>query len=225
MEAAAALAATVDAEVQDTPDLLRKSEPLSLVKGVLFLRMSFRYNANYVRIYSDLRLIADGKEVKTNMKNNMVLWGIIALLILGGGWLLVSGRNIVPPAENTMNQPTASESEDAMMDDDDIDEVDDIDENDEDDDGLITVEVEGGMFYFKPNEIRVTEGEPVRIVFKSVEGMHDFTIDDLNVKTEQISANNTTEVTFTPEKVGTFEFYCSVGNHRAMGMTGKLIVE
>lgn len=152
----------------------------------------------------------------------MILWGIIALLVLGGGWLVVSGRNAATPTDTSITAPTS------VMDDelDDMDEVDDSEDvDDEDEEGQITVEVEGGMFYFKPNEIRVTQGEPVKIVLKSVEGMHNFVVDELNVSTEQIQANNTTEVTFTPEKSGTFEFYCGVGNHRAMGMTGKLIVE
>ena len=33
------------------------------------------------------------------------------------------------------------------------------------------------------------------------------------------------EVEFVVDKAGTFEYYCSVGNHRQMGMVGKLIVE
>ena len=31
-------------------------------------------------------------------------------------------------------------------------------------------------------------------------------------------------ITFVADKTGGFEFYCSVGNHRAMGMVGTLIV-
>jgi plastocyanin len=33
------------------------------------------------------------------------------------------------------------------------------------------------------------------------------------------------EVEFTPNIVGEFEYYCSVGDHRAKGMTGTIIVE
>ena len=55
--------------------------------------------------------------------------------------------------------------------------------------------------------------------------MHDFVIDELNVKSEITKGGNSTVVEFTPDTAGTFEFYCSVGQHRANGMVGKLIVE
>ncbi len=88
-----------------------------------------------------------------------------------------------------------------------------------------SIEVEGGMFYYKPNEIKVKAGEKVTITFKNVEGVHDFVIDELNVKTQKIKSGETETVEFTPENPGSYEFYCSVGNHRAMGMKGTLIVE
>ncbi len=34
-----------------------------------------------------------------------------------------------------------------------------------------------------------------------------------------------TFVEFTADKKGTFEYYCSVGEHRVNGMKGKFIVE
>lgn len=86
------------------------------------------------------------------------------------------------------------------------------------------ISVEGGSFYFKPNEITVKKGEKVKITLTSVGGMHDFVSDALHVKSETISGGTTT-VEFTPDKTGTFEFYCSIGQHRQMGMKGKLIVE
>lgn len=87
------------------------------------------------------------------------------------------------------------------------------------------ITVEGGMFYFKPNEIRVKQGEKVTITFKNAGGMHDFILEEFDVKSEVIQAGETTTVEFTPDKKGSFEFYCSVGNHRQMGMKGTLIVE
>lgn len=86
------------------------------------------------------------------------------------------------------------------------------------------ISIESGNFYFKPNEITLKKGEKVTITLTSAGGMHDFVIDAFNVKSGTINGGTTT-VTFTPDKTGTFEFYCSVGQHRKMGMTGKLIVE
>ena len=91
--------------------------------------------------------------------------------------------------------------------------------------GANAISVEGGMFFFKPNEIRVKQGEKVTINFKNTQGMHDFVLDEFNVKTEVVQSGESTTVEFTPDKKGSFEFYCSVGNHRQMGMKGTLIVE
>lgn len=91
--------------------------------------------------------------------------------------------------------------------------------------GVTIVEIEGGNFYFEPDTITVKAGEPVRIVFKNVEGMHDFVVDELNIKTPVTQTNGTSEVEFTADEPGEYEFYCSVGSHRQMGMKGTLIVE
>lgn len=87
------------------------------------------------------------------------------------------------------------------------------------------IEVEGGSFYFKPNQIKANVEEKVKIVFKSSGGSHNFVIDEFAVQTKLTADGETSEVEFIPNKAGTFEFYCSVGNHRAMGMKGTLIVE
>jgi len=87
-----------------------------------------------------------------------------------------------------------------------------------------TIEVEAGVYYFKPSEIKVKKGEKVRIVLKNVEGMHDFVIDELKVNSGIIQSGQTTEFEFVAEKTGEFEYYCSVSNHRAMGMKGTLVV-
>lgn len=87
------------------------------------------------------------------------------------------------------------------------------------------ITVTGANFSFNPNTITVKKGEKVTITFKSSGGFHDFVIDELNVKTPVIASGKDATVTFTPTKAGTYEYYCSVGNHRAMGMVGKLIVQ
>lgn len=92
-------------------------------------------------------------------------------------------------------------------------------------DGVKVIEIEGGSFYFKPNEIRVKVGDKVKVTLKAVDMMHDFVIDELDVKTEVTKSGSTSSVEFTADTAGTFEFYCSVGEHRLRGMVGKLIVE
>lgn len=87
-----------------------------------------------------------------------------------------------------------------------------------------TIEIDGSNFKFTPNTITVNQGDTVKIVFKNSQGFHDFTLDEFDVKTKTIQANETDEVTFTADKKGAFQFYCSVGNHRAMGMVGTITV-
>ncbi len=88
-----------------------------------------------------------------------------------------------------------------------------------------TFTVHGSMFKYDVKEMRVREGEVVKIIFTNDEGFHDFVLDEFDARTEKIAAGKTVEVTFTANKKGTFEYYCSVGDHRAKGMKGTLIVE
>lgn len=88
-----------------------------------------------------------------------------------------------------------------------------------------TVAIEAGAFYFNPKEIRVKKGEKVKIVLTAKDMMHDFTIDELKVKLPLTKAGETNSVEFTADQAGQFEYYCSVGQHRANGQVGKLIVE
>lgn len=85
--------------------------------------------------------------------------------------------------------------------------------------------VTASNFKYDVKTIKVKKGDTVKIIFKNSEGFHDFIIDEFDVATNQIGAEEEDEIEFEATKVGTFEYYCSVGKHRSMGMVGKLIVE
>lgn len=87
------------------------------------------------------------------------------------------------------------------------------------------INMTGDNFRFDPDEIRVKEGDKVRVVLTSVDMPHDFNVDELLVDGSIGQAGETTQVEFTATKIGEFEFYCSVGQHRVNGMVGTLIVE
>ena len=74
-------------------------------------------------------------------------------------------------------------------------------------------------------ELRVKAGDIVRIEFTSTNGFHDWKVDEFGAATERVQTGGTTSVEFVADKAGTFEYYCSVGQHRANGMKGNLIVE
>lgn len=87
------------------------------------------------------------------------------------------------------------------------------------------ITVEGSKFKFEPSTITVKKGQKVKLIFKNIEGIHDFRVDELGIATEVIEENEQESVEFTADKIGSFEFYCSVEEHRAMGMVGTLVVE
>ncbi len=80
-------------------------------------------------------------------------------------------------------------------------------------------------FSYDVKNIRVKQGDTVRVTLKIAEGFHDFVLDGYNVRTKQLSVGKEETIEFVADKKGEFEYYCSVGNHRQMGMVGKLIVE
>lgn len=80
-------------------------------------------------------------------------------------------------------------------------------------------------FAFTTKEMRVKKGDKVTVNFESASGMHNWVVDEFNGRTQQVQPGTKTSTTFTADKTGTFEYYCSVGQHRSMGMVGKLIVE
>ncbi|HBC73124.1 MAG: Plastocyanin [Candidatus Amesbacteria bacterium GW2011_GWB1_47_19] len=85
--------------------------------------------------------------------------------------------------------------------------------------------VEGSNYKFSPATIKVKKGDTVQLTFKSMDAIHDWSLDVFDAATNQIGEGEEEEIEFVAEKAGTFEFYCSVGNHRQMGMKGKFIVE
>lgn len=85
--------------------------------------------------------------------------------------------------------------------------------------------VTGKDYEFSITEIRVKEGDTVVINFTSTNGFHDWVVNEFAVGTERVTKGNSSSTTFVADKKGEFEFYCSVGSHRAKGMIGTLIVE
>lgn len=88
-----------------------------------------------------------------------------------------------------------------------------------------TFTVTGSNFSFNPKTLSVNKGDKVKIIFKNADGTHDLRIDEFNVATPKIKGGEEATVEFTASKAGSFEYYCSVGSHRAMGMWGTLTVK
>jgi plastocyanin len=77
---------------------------------------------------------------------------------------------------------------------------------------------------FTTEEIRVRKGDVIRLTFQNGGGTHDWVLDEFDAKTKVIRGGTSETIEFTADQAGTFEFYCSVANHRRMGMVGKFVV-
>ena len=85
--------------------------------------------------------------------------------------------------------------------------------------------VTGNNFAFAPKTMTVKKGDTVKITFVNAGGNHDLRIDEFNATTKVIRGGAQETISFVADKTGSFEYYCSVGDHRVMGMKGTLIVE
>lgn len=138
--------------------------------------------------------------------NNKVLIAIIVIIVLLGlGYFLSQSGNKQVTQPVPANSPEQASAPAAPA--------------------VKTFDVTGTPFKFEPNEIKVKKGDTVRINFKNMEGFHDLTIADLNIKTKQIQAGQTDTVEFVADRAGTFDMMCSVPTHADKGMVGKFIVE
>ena len=159
------------------------------------------------------------------MNNKNLMIGLILLFVVAAvGWRMTRQPVVAPdtqkmsPTEMVESiSPTAA----AMMQKDSTSTSEATDTNGAE----VTIDMEAGSFYYKPNVITVKEGTKVKIVFTSVSMMHNFYLDEFNVKSPTVKSSNTETFEFVASKIGTYEYYCAVGSHRANGQVGTLIVE
>ena len=154
------------------------------------------------------------------MKSLLIL--IAVVVVVGGAWFMFSNKAEAPTvdvggASNAMPVPGMEPAGGEMG----------VggDTSMQADANVVVVEVVGKPFAFTPKEIRVKQGQTVQINFTNEQGTHDLVLDEFGARTPVIQTGQKASVTFVADKKGTFEYYCSVGDHRARGMVGKLIVE
>lgn len=147
-------------------------------------------------------------------KNQIIILGVILFIIIAGVVFytrlsmsnsITANQQVTPSPQNSDSSVSAQESP--------------IDAS------VKQFTVTGSNFKFEPSTLTVNKGDKVKITFKNSGGVHDFVIDEFNVKTSRISDGEEESVEFSADKTGTSEYYCSVGNHRAMGMVGTLTVQ
>lgn len=146
-----------------------------------------------------------------------MFFGITLLLAV----LLVAGCNIFSPQQAEVAAPDTKVKEVVE----DVKVVEEEIAEDVDAPADVIFDISGRNYAFSEIELRAKKGDKVKVIFTSADGFHNWTVDEFNAATEQVQTGGRTEVTFIADKAGTFEYYCSVGNHRELGMVGNLIVE
>lgn len=71
------------------------------------------------------------------------------------------------------------------------------------------IEVVARKFAFEPSRIEVNEGETVRLVVRSADGMHGISIKKFKVSEEVPRGNEPVTIEFTANAAGEFEIACS----------------
>ncbi len=154
---------------------------------------------------------------KQGMKMTIPLVGIVVLVLIAGGYYMMRKNT----AQNGMLPETKVQGVTQQMPEQTsngtVEET--VPENNNE------IVIAGSSFKFSPNTFTVSAGQSVKLVFENTEGFHDLVFETLSIKTKQIQAGQKETLEFkAPEEPGEYEFYCSVGNHRAMGMEGKMVV-
>lgn len=165
---------------------------------------------------------------KTSMMPVVV--AVVLLLLVGAGIFMFAANNRQTATTETptttledTNEPGENE---AMTEDSSETNQDGGDEANTDAAGTVkTFTVDASSFEFSVKEMRVKKGDTVKVVLTNTGGMHDWVLDEFDAKTRQLASGQSETIEFVADQVGTFEYYCSVGNHRQMGMVGNLIVE
>lgn len=87
------------------------------------------------------------------------------------------------------------------------------------------IRIEAEEFSFSTEEISVKKGEKIKLTLVNNGRMaHNFVVERMNITTELVDPGKSVSSEFTINDIGTYKFYCGVGNHRAMGMEGTLEV-
>lgn len=144
--------------------------------------------------------------------NNKLISVVVLVVLIAGGFLLFKNKTIAPTdGVINNNMPVPGSNVDEMI------VVEEVVKEKE-------FSISAAPFSFSPSTMTVNKGDTVKITVKNLNGTHTLKIDEFNAATRVLKAGETETITFVADKTGTFEYYCSVGNHRAMGMVGTLTV-
>ena len=160
--------------------------------------------------------------------NKFLIIAVVVLLAIGAWWLFTQEDTMEVDELPMVDEITEEATEEVVVDDnDEVSVSEETDRPESDVDHVFVMEGIGREFIVDGEEnpeLTVAIGDTVRVEFTVTGGRHDFVIDELDVATEVLSVGETEVVEFVATEVGSFEYYCSVGTHRADGMFGTFTV-
>ncbi len=150
--------------------------------------------------------------------NKMLIFGLIICLSVVGVLLMISKKSMTQQADTMQEENQLTVDSSTMLNlEDDLQ----VDTN-----TVKTFTLDSSEFKYDIPEIKVKVGDTVKITLTNSGKMpHDWKVDEFNAATKIIKNGEEDTIEFVVDKAGTYEFYCSVGQHRANGMVGTLIVE
>lgn len=90
-----------------------------------------------------------------------------------------------------------------------------------DEDAIVVVASRRG---FRPGTLNARKGETIRLLLKTADGEHCFAVDAFRIE-KRIQPGKGTTLDLTPDKVGTFDYYCCLeSGEEADAQRGRLVV-
>ena len=160
-------------------------------------------------------------------KVTAIVVGLIIVLLIVAGFAFMQDNE---PEDNTAIDTSLTEN---TPNDNATDENSDDETKPEDDENAdevvadVTIDLSMKSFEYSLGSIEASPGDVVRINLSAEDGTHNFVIDELDVQSKTLSSGETETLTFTipPDAAGqTYDFYCGISDHRAMGMEGQLVI-
>jgi plastocyanin len=146
---------------------------------------------------------------------NKAFWigmGVVIALLIAGFAFLGRGRRETPQATPTQVPETLTPEAEV--------------ESTSEDGEVQEITLEADEYFYSQKSITVKKGQRIKLTLVNKGRMsHDFVVERMNVTTELAGPGETVTTEFIMHDAGTYTFYCSIGNHRALGMEGTLIVE
>ena len=141
-------------------------------------------------------------------KNIWMIGGVVVAVVAAGFFLM---RKPPPPTTSEVPAPGATGVEEKAV----------ATEGE-----VREIEVSGDEYLFSPSSLSVKKGEKVKITFTNNGNLpHNLVIDELGVSTKTIASGKSDTIEFTADGDADLVFYCSIGNHKNLGMEGTIEVK